>query len=118
MYIIRLISAVSLIFLFYQLAQDPENLGDLASFSKDGMNDLFDWGNDRFVLGKLPDASGNSNVKKKSARQLFEEAILGEPEEEEYVKFKKEDDEKKDEDEDTKDDSDNEDKEEKEEDLK
>ena len=55
MYVIRLVSAVSLIFLFYQLAQEPDNLENLAKFSSDGMQDLFDWGNDRFVLGKLPD---------------------------------------------------------------
>lgn len=47
------------------------------------MQDLFDWGNDRFVLGKLPD-KGNSTKRKKSARELFEEAILGTEEEKEF----------------------------------
>ena len=46
------------------------------------MDDLFNWGNDKFVLGKLPDR-GNSTRRKKSARELFEEALLGEPEEQE-----------------------------------
>ena len=44
---------------------------------------MFNWGNDRFVLGKLPEA-GNSTKRKKSARELFEEAIIGSEEEEEF----------------------------------
>jgi hypothetical protein len=55
MFIIRLVSAVSLIFFFFQLAKEPENLDNLASFTNENINDLFNWGNDRFVLGKLPD---------------------------------------------------------------
>jgi hypothetical protein len=32
------------------------------------MNDLFNWGNDRFVLGKLADNSGgNGTVKRKKS---------------------------------------------------
>jgi len=43
------------------------------------MNDLFNWGNDKFVLGRqqLADASGNSTVKrKKTPQEIFMEAIL------------------------------------------
>ena len=68
------------------------------------MNDIFDWGNDRFVLGKLPD-SGNSTKKKKTARELFEEAILGEPEEQEFKEFKKDLDQEENSDKDNEDDA-------------
>ena len=53
----------------------------IAKFSGESINDLFDWGNDRFVLGKLPDAHGNATRRKKSHYDVFMEAILEEEEE-------------------------------------
>lgn len=45
------------------------------------MNDLFNWGNDRFVLGQLPSSGGNSTIKrKKSPQEIFMEAILDDEE--------------------------------------
>lgn len=46
------------------------------------MDDLFNWGNDRFVLGRqIADKSGNSTVKrKKTPQEIFMEAILEEEE--------------------------------------
>jgi len=54
------------------------------------MDDLFNWGNDRFVLGRqIADKSGNSTVKrKKTPQEIFMEAIL---DEEEPPKKKEED---------------------------
>jgi hypothetical protein len=44
------------------------------------MDDLFNWGNDKFVLGRqLADKNGNSTVKrKKTPQEVFMEAILDE----------------------------------------
>lgn len=67
MFILRLVSAVSLIFFFFQLAKEPENLDSLSSFTSESMNDLFNWGNDRFVLGQLPSSAGNSTLKRKKS---------------------------------------------------
>jgi len=55
-------------------------LDNLASFTNENLNDLFNWGNDRFVLGQLPSSGGNSTLRrKKSPQEIFMEAIL-EPE--------------------------------------
>lgn len=54
MFVLRLISAVSLTFFIFQLAKEPENLDSLTSFTNENLNDLFNWGNERFVLGQLP----------------------------------------------------------------
>jgi len=51
MFILRLASAVALVFFVIQLAKEPENLDNLTSFTNENLNDLFNWGNDRFVLG-------------------------------------------------------------------
>ena len=51
MFILRLVSAVALTFFVFQLAKEPDNLDNLASFTNENLNDLFNWGNDRFVLG-------------------------------------------------------------------
>lgn len=42
------------------------------------MDDLFNWGNDRFVLGRqIADKSGNNTAKrKKTPQEIFMEAIL------------------------------------------
>lgn len=78
MYVLRLASAIGLIYLGIQLAKEPENLDSLSSFTNDNLNDLFNWGNDRFVLGRQIAASGgNSTIKrKKTPQEIFMEAIL------------------------------------------
>lgn len=78
MYILRLASAIALVFFVLQLAKEPENLDNLASFADEGFNDLFNWGNDKFVLGRqISGPSGNSTMKrKKSPQEIFMEAIL------------------------------------------
>ena len=55
MFILRLVSAVALVFFFFQLAKEPENLDNISSFTSENLNDLFNWGNDKFVLGRLAD---------------------------------------------------------------
>jgi hypothetical protein len=43
------------------------------------MNDLFNWGNNRFVLGRIEDKSGGANgtaKRKKTPQDIFMEAIL------------------------------------------
>lgn len=99
---LRIVSAVTLVFFVIQLAKEPENLSDLTSFTNDSMNDLFNWGNDRFVLGKLADNSGGNGTakRKKSPQEIFMEAILEEeeekPKEPEPTKKEEETDEKED----------------------
>lgn len=46
------------------------------------MTDFFNWGNDKFVLGRqIADHSGNSTVKrKKTPQEIFMEAILDDEE--------------------------------------
>lgn len=65
MVLLRVASAVALVFFVVQLAKEPENLEGLTSFTNDSMNDLFNWGNDRFVLGKLADKSGGNGTAKR-----------------------------------------------------
>jgi translocation protein SEC62 len=79
---VRILSAISLVFLVYLFSKEPENLEGLSSFTNDSMNDLFNWGNDRFVLGRIEDKSGvNGTAKrKKTPQQIFMEAILEEEE--------------------------------------
>ena len=67
MVLLRIVSAVSLVFFVIQLAKEPDNLDSLMSFTDDSMNDLFNWGNDRFVLGQIADKSGNSTMKRKKS---------------------------------------------------
>ena len=62
MVLLRIASAIALVFFVIQLAKEPENLEGLSSFTNDSMNDLFNWGNDKFVLGKLADKSGNGTA--------------------------------------------------------
>ena len=78
----RVGSAIALIFFVIQLAKEPDNLDSLRSFADDSMTDLFNWGNDKFVLGRqIADHSGNSTVKrKKTPQEIFMEAILDEEE--------------------------------------
>ena len=83
MILMRIGSAVALVFFVIQLAKEPDNLDSFKSFADDSMTDLFNWGNDKFVLGRqIADHSGNSTVKrKKTPQEIFMEAILDEEEE-------------------------------------
>jgi translocation protein SEC62 len=66
MILLRIGSAIALVFFVIQLAQEPANIDEFRNMTKDGMDDLFNWGNDRFVLGRqIADKSGNSTVKRK-----------------------------------------------------
>lgn len=76
MVFLRIASAVGLAFVIYQVAQEPSNIEDLRSFTGDSMQDLFDWGNDRFVMGKIADASKNGTKRKKTHHEIFMEAIM------------------------------------------
>lgn len=67
MFILRIASAVALVFFVIQLAKEPENIDSLTSFTNENLNDLFNWGNDRFVLGQLPSQGGNSTMKRKKS---------------------------------------------------
>ena len=83
MVLLRLVSAVAIIFFVIQLAKEPENLDGLTSFTNESMNDFFNWGNDKFVLGQLADKSGGGNStlkRRKSPQEVFMEAILDDPE--------------------------------------
>mmetsp|Transcript_29230 Transcript_29230/g.21762 ORF Transcript_29230/g.21762 Transcript_29230/m.21762 type:complete len:116 (+) Transcript_29230:763-1110(+) len=53
----------------------------MRNFTSDNLNDLFEWGNDRFVLGKLADKSGTAGKKKKSNYEIFMEAFMDDEEE-------------------------------------
>ena len=89
MVLLRVMSAISLIFLVIQLAKEPENIDSLTSFTNDSMNDLFNWGNDRFVLGRIEDKSGGVNGtarRKKTPQEIFMEAILDDDEKKEETK--------------------------------
>lgn len=66
---LRVLSAISLVILVYMLSREPENLESLSSFTNDSMNDIFNWGNDRFVLGRIEDKSANGTVKRKKTPQ-------------------------------------------------
>ena len=82
MKLMRVGSFIALVFFVYMLSKEPENLDSLRSFADDSMNDFFNWGNDKFVLGRqIADHSGNSTVKrKKTPQEIFMEAILEEDE--------------------------------------
>ena len=88
----RIGSAIALVFFVIQLAKEPDNLDGLRSFADDSMTDLFNWGNDKFVLGRqIADHSGNSTIKrKKTPQEIFMEAILDEEEEKPKEEPKKE----------------------------
>ena len=64
---LRIASAIALIFFVIQLAKEPENLDNIASFTNENLNDLFNWGNDRFVLGQLADKANNSTMKRRKS---------------------------------------------------
>jgi signal transduction histidine kinase len=90
---LRVLSAVGLVFLVVQLAKEPENVGSLASFADDSMNDLFQWGSDKFVYGRqiadMSGPNGTAGKRKKTPQEIFMEAIL-EPEEEQPAAAQKE----------------------------
>lgn len=83
MVIIRLVSAVSLVYFVHQLSQEPQNIDDLYNLAGSGMTDLFEWGNQRLVYGQLG-GSGmeDGRPRKKTAQEIFMESLMGEDEEE------------------------------------
>ena len=81
MVLVRVISAILCVFIVIQLAKEPENIDGLAEFTTENMNDLFNWGNDRFVYGRLGDGSGNMTRRGKSSMEIFMDAIMDEDEE-------------------------------------
>lgn len=84
MYVVRLFSAIATVYVLYQFAQEPENIDSLTHVGSDSIQDLFQYGMDRFVLGKLPDA-GPGSKKKKSHYDIFMEAILEDEEEKKTI---------------------------------
>jgi len=66
MKVVRLLSAIAIVYVVAQMAKEPENLDDLMNFANTGMNDLFEWGNQRLVYGQLADSSyGNATAKRR-----------------------------------------------------
>jgi hypothetical protein len=85
MFLLRIVSAIGIVFLIYQFSQDVENINTLSTGTGDLMDDFFNWGNDRFVMGKIGDGK-NVTKKKKSNHEIFMEAILeGDTEEKEEL---------------------------------
>lgn len=80
--VLRLLSAVGLVFIVYQIAQEPSNIDDLTSFTGDSIHDMFEWGNERFVQGRIADGSKNGTKRKKTHHEIFMEAIMEAEEEE------------------------------------
>ncbi len=79
MVLLRVGSAIACVFFVIQLMKEPENIEGLKSFTNESMNDLFNWGNDRFVLGRqIADKSvnGTGPKRKKTPQEIFMEAIL------------------------------------------
>jgi hypothetical protein len=68
MFLMRIASGIGLVFLIYQLAQEPEGLDNLSSFTNENFNDLFEWGNQRFVLGRIGDGKNITAQKRKTAQ--------------------------------------------------
>lgn len=61
---------------------DPENLDSLTSGTAGSIDDLFYWGHDRFVMGKITDGKNSTVKRKKTNHEIFMEAIMeGESEE-------------------------------------
>ena len=80
MVFIRIASAILCIFIVIQLAKEPENIDNLTDFTSSNMNDLFEWGNERFVHGKIADSNGNGTRRAKSSRDIFMSAIFDDEE--------------------------------------
>ena len=55
MVLVRIASAFLLAFVVYNIAQEPENIDNIGNFTQDNLNDLFEWGNQRFVMGQIAD---------------------------------------------------------------
>ena len=84
MVIIRIVSAVSLVYFVHQLSQEPQNIDDLYNIANSGFDDLFEWGSQRLVYGQLGGGGvEDGRPRKKSAQEIFMESLLGDDEEEE-----------------------------------
>ena len=91
MIVLRISSAVGLVYLLYMLSQEPEHISNLKNFTSENMEDLFNWGNDRFVMGRIEDQNMNKTARKKTAQEVFMEVLLGDENEKTQQEDKKED---------------------------
>jgi len=82
MILLRVSSAVGLVYLIYMLSQEPEHISNLSDFTTENIDDLFNWGNNRFVMGQIEDQNTNKTARKKTAQEIFMEVLLGEEEDE------------------------------------
>jgi hypothetical protein len=71
--ILRLASAAAMFYGATEFLKEPENIESLLSGSGEIWNDVFEWGQNKF-LG-IPDNSTAVQVKK-SARQIYAEAFM------------------------------------------
>lgn len=73
MAILRIASLVAIFYGVSEFMKEPENLDTLLSGSGEIWNDVFEWGQNKF-LG-IPDNSTQVQLKK-SARQIYAEAFM------------------------------------------
>jgi hypothetical protein len=71
--ILRVASVVGIFYMGAEFMKEPENLENLMQGSGEIWNDLFEWGQNKF-LG-VPDNSTAIQLKK-SARQIYAEAFM------------------------------------------
>ena len=72
MAIVRIASACAIIYCGNEFIKEPENISNLVDGSSEIYNEVFEWGQNKF-LG-IPDNSTAINVKK-SAREIYAEAF-------------------------------------------
>jgi len=71
--LVRVSSAFVLFHTSSEFLKDPKNLDELIFNSSDVMNDMYEWGHDRFM--GIPQNTTQVQLKK-SARQIFSEAFM------------------------------------------
>lgn len=72
MVIVRVVSACAIIYCGLEFIKDPENVSGLIEGSSEIYDEVFEWGQNKF-LG-IPDNSTAVNIKK-SAREIYDEAF-------------------------------------------
>lgn len=72
MFIVRVASACAIVYCGNEFIKEPENVSNLVDGSSEIYNDVFEWGQNKF-LG-IQDNSTAINVKK-SAREIYAEAF-------------------------------------------
>jgi hypothetical protein len=73
MLLLRVASASAIYYAASEFLKEPQNLDELLSSSTDAFNEVFEWGQNKF-LG-IPDNSTAIQMKK-SARQIYAEAFM------------------------------------------